>query len=406
MRLGPDRIAVGVSEHSSERPTVTVVQKTLAHYRVPFFIGLKDALHEHGVALRVLVGQPDAAASSRNDLGTLPWSESYTNRYLRLRERHLIWQPVLGGLGGSDLVVVEQASKLLLNYLLIGRRRLGRGPRLGFWGHGRNFDEPNASALGEIGKRALINQADWWFSYTRGTAELVESFGVDQRKVTVVQNATDTRTLRGAREAITAAEINAVCAELGIGKGPVAIAVGSVYPAKRPGFLIDAADHLRRIITDFELIVIGDGPARPHFDHASRTRPWLHVLGAIHGVEIARWASPASVVLNPGLVGLAVVDAFGLGLPTVTCDLPFHSPEIEYVVDGVNGIVLPRGTTPEEYASVVANLFKTPSRLAGLSEAAKAAGDIYTIEEMVRRFADGVLSALALPRQGSRSTDG
>ncbi len=143
--------------------------------------------------------------------------------------------------------------------------------------------------------------------------------------------------------------------ELGIGDGPVGVYVGSLYGTKRIPYLIEACDQIRSKLPDFHLVVIGDGPDRPFLEDAASSRPWLHVMGMRTGAEMVRYAALGSVMLNPGLVGLSVLDAFALGLPMVTCDQPYHSPEIEYLVDGQNGLVLAADTSAAEYGdSVVA----------------------------------------------------
>ena len=77
----------------------------------------------------------------------------------------------------------------------------------------------------------------------------------------------------------------------------------------------------------------------------------------------------------PGLVGLAVVDSFAAGCPLVTVDLDLHSPEIEYLRDGVNGVCLPGGTGPAAYAEAVADLLDDPARLEVLREGCREAAD-------------------------------
>ena len=103
--------------------------------------------------------------------------------------------------------------------------------------------------------------------------------------------------------------------------------------SKRLAFSVEATDAIRSEIPDFQLLVIGDGPDRQMVDSAAASRPWLHVLGALKGNPMVDAAVAADLCLNPGLVGLAVLDAFALSLPMVTCDVPYHSPEIEYLVD-------------------------------------------------------------------------
>ena len=234
------------------------------------------------------------------------------NRYIRILGRTVIWQPCLKSLRSCDLVVVEQASKLLVNYPLLAWRRFG-GPHVAWWGHGVNLDSGSASRLGEDVKRRLARRADWWFCYTEGTARLVEGFGVPRDRMTVVQNAIDTQEIRRYRSEMSDEQLAATRAELGIGDGPVGVYVGSLYTSKRIPYLIEASDQIRGKLPGFHLIVIGDGPDRPFLEGAASTRPWVHVLGMRTGAEMVRYAALGSVILNPGLVGLSVLDAFAAG---------------------------------------------------------------------------------------------
>jgi len=377
---------------------VAIVQRRLAHYRVPFFEALRTRLAAARVGLDLLYGDPDPAESKRRDATALPWATLVRNRSWKIGSATACWQPVLGSVHASDLVIVEQASKLLVNYLLLGLRRFG-GPKVAWWGHGINLDRAAASPLGETIKRRLVGRADWWFAYTEGTARIVESLGMPRDRVTVVQNATDTSAIRRWRAGLTETDLGRVRAEMGIGDGPVAVTLGSIYPTKRPEFLVAAADAIRERIDGFHLVVIGDGPDRPLLDAAAADRTWLHVLGARTGTEMVRFAALGSVMLNPGLVGLAVLDAFALGMPVVTCDLPYHSPEIEYLEHDRNGLVLPRECTPDEYGRAVVELLGDRNRLERMTAACSVAAGRFTIEAMVERFAEGVEAALASRRR-------
>ena len=174
---------------------VAVVYKTLPHYRVDFYEELRQRLADHGVRFRLIVGQPDDEMGLRRDTGELAWSESIRNRYVRILGRTVIWQPCLKSVRSCDLVIVEQASKLLVNYPLLLWRRFG-GPRVAWWGHGVNLDSGSSSRLGESVKRRLARRADWWFCYTNGTARIVADLGVPRDRMTVVQNAINTQEIR------------------------------------------------------------------------------------------------------------------------------------------------------------------------------------------------------------------
>ena len=372
---------------------VTIIQRVLTHYRVTFFERLRAELASQGVDLRVIVGQPTKEERDKGDRGHLSWAEPIQNRYFSVAGHRVVWQPCLRSLRTSDLVIVEQASKLLLNYLLLAWRRVG-GPEVAFWGHGVNLDTEVASRTGEYVKRRLAAQADWWFCYTEGTARRVDELGVPANRRTVVQNAIDTTAIQELRRKLRDADLDGLRAELGIGSGPVAVALGSIYPTKRPRFLIETADAVRASLPHFELVVIGDGPSRHIVDEAAQVRPWIHVVGTQTGREMVRYASLGEIVINPGLVGLAVLDAFALGLPMITCDLSFHSPEIAYLRHNENGLVLRRSVTPSEFATEVVGLLNTGARLRPLQASAAESAALYTIDEMVTRFAEGVRFAL------------
>jgi glycosyltransferase involved in cell wall biosynthesis len=175
----------------------------------------------------------------------------------------------------------------------------------------------------------------------------------------------------------------------------VALCLGSIYPNKRPRYLIEAADEIKRALPGFHLIVVGDGPSRAILDAASVTREWLHPVGMLKGKPMVEYASIASLLLNPGLVGLSVLDAFALRLPMVTCDLELHSPEIEYLRDGYNGLILPRNTSPKEYGEQVVKMLTDEALVKRLQSGCIESADEYSIESMVENFTAGILAALA-----------
>jgi L-malate glycosyltransferase len=179
--------------------------------------------------------------------------------------------------------------------------------------------------------------------------------------------------------------------------GPTAIYLGSLYRNKRLPFLVDAGDEIHRLDSRFQLLVIGDGPDRPLIETASISRPWLHYAGFQTGADLAIHAAVGQIVLNPGLIGLGVLDAFALGHPVITCDLEYHSPEIEYLQHDVNGLVLPAAATPIQYATSAVALLHDPDRLRAMAVACSNAAETYTIEAMATRFALGIRAALGKP---------
>ena len=376
-------------------PVVTILFKNCNQYRVPFFRHLRRNLEQKGIELRLVVGGglPEDLAKGDIAADSLPWAEERPFRSISVLGHTMLWQPGFDLARSSDLIITEQASKQLFNIVLAyGQRYLGT--RHAFWGHGKNFQASLEGGAGEGLKKRLTKRAHWFFAYNSLSADAAVEFGMDPEKVTSVMNSTDTDHMRSVRMSLPAETAQSVRDELSIGEGPVALYLGGVYRHKRPEFLVEAAEHIRSIIPDFEMVVIGSGSAVGVIEEAADRHDWFHHLGARYGDERVRLASVADVQLMPGLVGLNIVDGFALGLPTITTNIDYHSPEIEYLLDGVNGLVAHRDATAEEYAAVVADVLRSPDQLQLLTNGAELAGKELSIQDMAQRFADGIVQAL------------
>lgn len=374
-------------------PVVAVVQKTLAHYRVPFFEHLRRRLDERGITLRLIYGRPADERALRDDTRSLPWAHEIENRILHAGRHELYWQPCRALLRDADLVVVEQASRLLLNYVLLAWQAAG-GPRLAFWGHGRNLQAHSASRVGEALKAYTSRRVHWWFAYNALSQRIVERLGFPPDRITNVQNAIDTQRLRAAYRSTSAEEVERLRRSLGLTGANVGLFVGGMYPEKRLGFLLTACRHVRAAVPDFEMLWVGAGPEAPRVRDACAAAEWMHYVGPKFDTDRVPYFKLASVFLMPGLVGLAILDAFSMETPIVTTDLPYHSPEIDYLIPDENGVLVPEAAAPQAYADAVTALLQDDERRHRLVEAGRTASTRYTVDEMARRFAGGIQQAL------------
>ena len=99
-------------------------------------------------------------------------------------------------------------------------------------------------------------------------------------------------------------------------------------------------------------------------------------------------------MLMPGIVGLGILDSFALETPLITIDIPGHGPEICYLKNNENGVLLDSATNQQKYAEVVVELLTNEDQRLSLVHGCKKSRNSYTIEEMVENFTKGVLSAL------------
>ncbi len=224
-------------------------------------------------------------------------------------------------------------------------------------------------------------------------------------RITSVQNAIDTRSIAEARKHINTDDLAVLKTRLGIKSDNVGVFTGGLYREKRLPFLLEACQLIRRDIPDFELIVIGKGPEADFVEAAAAQHEWIHFVGPKSDDEKVPYWALSKLLLMPGLVGLVVLDSFALGVPMITTDYPYHSPEISYLKDGENGLIVKPWPDPEEYARRAVELFRNPDRIALLARNALADAERYSVERMSANFANGVLKALSAPKFRRRTLD-
>ena len=368
-------------------PRVVCIQRRLTHYRVPLFELVRNRLAEHGVRFDLVFGEPTRVERAKKDEGRLEWGTHVPCHYFF--GGRLCWQNSGQAIKGADLVIVTQENKLLFNYVAMTVRR---PKRLAFWGHGRNFQANAGSSWRERFKAMVSVHVDWWFAYTGLSQRLVKDMGFRNTRITNLENAIDTEALAALCEQVTASDIVRLRKELDLGEGPLGIFVGSLYTEKRLDFLLEAASRLAALVPGFHLLVVGDGPQRGLVEAALSSQAWVRYVGAKFDRDKAVCMRAATLMLNPGLVGLGILDAFVAGVPIVTTDCNLHSPEVDYLRSGENGLMT--DDSIGAYVQACHALLTDDERRGQLSRAARLDAAHYTLENMAARLCDGVLSAL------------
>ena len=378
--------------HSSfvRRRRVVCVQRRLPQYRVPLFVALRQELARRDIDFVLVHGQATAAEADKRDEGHLPWALQVPCRYA-LGGR-LCWQSLGPALATADLAIVTQENRLLHNLLALTWRR---PTRLAFWGHGRNFQSAGASDGREWFKNWTSRHADWWFAYTDLSSAVVQASGFTAARITTVNNAIDTSALMAECAAVDESAIAAWRARLNLGTGPVGVFIGSLYEEKRIGLLLRAGGELARRVPGFRLVVIGDGPDRVLVRDAAAREGWLRHLGVQLGADKAVALRAAHLLLNPGGVGLGILDAFAAGVPLVTTDCGLHGPEIAYLRNGENALMT--ANSLDSFVNGCEQLLRDPAERERMAVQARCDAQRYTLQNMVQRFANGVEAALQLP---------
>lgn len=379
-------------------PKVLIIQRRMTHYRVPLFNLMREKLLAAGVDLGVVYGDPLPEEEFKNDTGTLPWGLHVPCRYW-LNGR-LCWQNAMPVAGNASLVIVTQENRLLFNYV---RPILKRDRLWAFWGHGRNFQSVTPNSLKERFKRWLARRVNWWFAYTELSSAVVADSGFARDRITVLNNAIDTTELARQIASIDAQEIEQARREWGIGLGPIGLSLASLHADKRLDFLLDAAQRIRAQVPDFQLVIVGDGPEREKVRKAvAAAGGWIHWLGARAGRDKARALAMSQLMLNPGMVGLSILDSLVAGVPLVTTTYPHHSPEIAYLQSGRNGLITENEV--DAFAGGVVHMFQHEPEIEALREGCRASVGEYSIESMADNFCEGILACLATQEKEKKRT--
>jgi L-malate glycosyltransferase len=360
---------------------VLILQELLAQYRIQFYENLRDSLDSKGIQLSLAYGRATGKRAQLKDEASIPWAVRLNNRSFQLagRQLNLQWPGSLAS--DTDLLIAEHANKHIYNYYRIARRRLGDNSRFALWGHGANLQASSHESPEAQLKKWTASKCDWYFAYTKGSAERVIAAGMLERKVTVVQNSTDTLFYSD----VAPLRVPSRC-----------VYVGGLHEHKRIPFLLEAGRHAAHENPGFSLEVIGDGPLRPLVSAEAFRSRWLRYHGPLFGKEKAEVLRAASLLLMPGLVGLAVIDAFAAETPLITVDGPFHSPELEYLTSA-DGVLMPSDSDPSDYASTVLNLLANQQEIERLRKGCRQSAREYSLERMVTNFAGGIQAALAQP---------
>lgn len=365
------------------------MQRIVPHYREPFFRGLHASLAEKDISLHVYYGQEQPGSTPRGVVLNEPWATRLNNRYFSCRNIELVWQPCLSALQQNDLVIVEQANRLLINHVL-QLKSLWRPRRLAFWGHGRNLQAGGRENLRERFKGWRACNVDWWFAYTEATQDLLIAGGYPESRISTVNNTIDVEYLGDAVDAVDAEGIALLKAELGIGDGSVGLYCGGLYGDKRIDFLIDACRKVKVALPDFHMIVIGEGPESDKVA-AAAAGEWFHYVGPVYGENRAPYLKLTDVLLMPGAVGLVVMDSFVSESPLITTDINTHGPEAAYIRPGVNGVV--SANSIDEYVCAVTASLEGDV-LFDLRRGCRDSAGMYTLDKMISNFSAGIVDCL------------
>lgn len=306
---------------------VAIIQKVITHYRRSIF----DEIAQSFDLTVFAAGDMPSMALNVLDPATL----SYGSRISMARHRGMLHLD-LPALDAFDVVVSEYGSHLSHCYKIAWARRVGRIKRLAFWTHGPALHLRPGSikrAGSELVRGLAFSQADALFLYTRSGEEWARA-AYSSKLLYRIEN-----TLAVAPQSRRPDSEKAQTIDI--------VSVSRLIPNKNIEFLIRSLAHLNGTSDKaFRLHIIGDGPEGETLEALVKSLGLENVtfLGALYGAELDRYLNACDVYALGGAAGLSVNQALLAGLPVVAfapgLEPPHHHPEIDYIHDGVNGVLV------------------------------------------------------------------
>lgn len=352
---------------------VVLVLPYVNSYRAPLLLKVASSLEAEGILFKVFFAAPSGPDVSRRD--AISFRGSQLHQYsINLLGRRILIRTLPKGWYSADLFIMEHAVKNLDSLFVLLCRRILRKKTV-LWGHGSTITKPT-SWLSRATQRVMVNLSTHYFAYTDGSAVRAARLGAAPRDIFVLNNSVDTAKLRQLAANVEPRENSTL------------FYVGGLDASKNIDMLLRIGERLSGALSGFKLIVGGRG----ELEHivARSGRPWLDYRGHMNDRDKVLAAAESSAMIITGRVGLAVVDAFALGLPTLTRRWEFHAPEFEYL-NSSNSIVA------DDENALFAHALELLSNNAlkdALSAGASASAELLTIDSMAERFIRGVRGAL------------
>lgn len=368
-------------EHREHRD-ILLFQRIVPSYRVPVFRRLNEELGIvvcHSIDERSVHDQidfPHEVMPGRRILGRV---SSFRQRILPTLRKY------------RPAVVVTQYSFGFTTFWKLMLLKPFFGFKLIAWSHGvRNRD----MVLQQKSRHYTISpfllrllDAVIFYSHTR-RQDVISRHPALERTTFVASNAMDTDQL---------IKVHSQAADQyrkddSSGKRFEVVYMGKLVQSKRIGDLLQAHQLLKDRYP-IRLTVIGGGPLEQLVRESAGDEN-LEYPGEIHAVEeTAPYLERADVMVIPGAVGLALVHAFAFGLPVITyrpsSSGPFHGPELEYLHDGSNGLLV--DGNPEALANAIESLILAPDLLQSMKQnALKTVEEEANIDRMIQGFREAI----------------
>jgi glycosyltransferase involved in cell wall biosynthesis len=331
------------------------------------------------------------------------------NHEIRVMGRSLIWQPIVWRAitGSFDAAIIGDEVKYASSLFVALALRL-RGRPVILWGFGfHQYGDRQISAFARLTaalaagiKKCLYRLVSGYLAYTEGGERALHGLIRHPKRIAVVRNTIDTEREFQLRRIVASERRDSLLAQFRARSSKVVfLYFGQLIPRKGVDVLVQYARHSFEKHGDrVDIIISGRGPEEPRLRALAEGLPNVS-FHSLSDLDLARALHISTAVVIPGIMGLAVTHAFAHGVPIVTRRGQLHSPEVEYIQDEINGLVLPE--VPDEFFQALDAFVDDPGLQRRLAAGAERTARTIDMSHMVKTFHGVVAECLADSGNGS-----
>jgi glycosyltransferase involved in cell wall biosynthesis len=320
------------------------------------------------------------------------------NYYLNLKGIPICFQMNMGQIYRlkPDIIVILDNIKIISN-VFIYILSFFLDFKIIYYTHGLNNGEFTSqkgivSKVTELLRSFFLRKSTAIIAYTSKVNDyLVGQKKICQEKIFTASNTLDTELLVTELRNVSNTDTEKLTKALDIEDKFVICFLGRLTPQKNIKLFIDV---IKKLQNNYSVsgIIIGDGPlitwCKKYTNDNNITD--IHIVGEKSGLELACYLKLAHLMFLPQHVGLAIVHSFIANIPFITGKATNHGPEIEYLMNGYNGILVNHPTI-DNFAYEVGKLIINKSQLMEMSNAAfETAQNRCNSSQMIKAFKDAV----------------
>lgn len=374
---------------------VIFLLEVIPHYRIDFFNQLSE---RGGVVLIIIVPKGTKEKLSKIQTKGIKFTIiELDTKYIKSGRKYFLYFKNLTSTVKKtrpDILVLSSNFRYIQNTLLFLMKAAGRYKIL-YWTHGTK-KVPSVKSYKHI--EGIYNKiidslfVDGFLVYTHDSDDFYKSIKIPENKIFIFNNTINVEKNRETFEAIREEEIRLQLEKFKIENEKNIVFIGRLIEKKSPQVVINYWLKLRKIFKDLGLIMIGDGPLLENIKKLNYKN--LTAIGGLYDEKVIACLMKASLfVFCPTYSGLNINHAFSYGKPFVTFESNDHGPEIVYVRNGENGLIL-NPNSPAENIRRITAMISCRDEYEKYSRTAWETGSTLTLSNMVHNCTEAFTRVL------------